>query len=641
MSDNCLPSTVDAPLGGIDPGPFVVRVEPDAMIPMRDGIRLAADIYHPIEPPGASARQRPVLLERTPYNKRGTNLSDVMRDDPRPWSKPDIARHFASHGYVVVLQDCRGRYASEGSFRKYVNEADDGFDTLAWIAAQPFSDGRVATFGLSYGAHVQSALGTLAPPALAAQFLDSGGFANAYQGGIRQGGAFELKQATWAYKHALLSRRARHDPACKAALEREDIRDWFNRMPWAPGHSPVSALPEYEDYLFEQWRHGKFDTYWQQRALCAEHYHDEYADVPMVHMSSWYDPYARTAISNFTGLAERKRQPVHLVMGPWTHGQRSKTYAGDVDFGADATLDGALAPSYLELRRRWFDFVLGRATENPFARGRVAVFVMGGGSGRRNAQGRLEHGGYWRWADQWPLPGTREQRLYLHRDRSLRSQPAALGENALSFDYDPQQPVPTIGGTLTSGLPVMVGGAFDQRDDARFFGCSGSGRDLAERDDVLSFQTTPLLHDTEVIGEIQVHLFVASDCVDTDFTVKLIDVHPPSADYPEGFAMNITDGILRMRYRDSWERPELMQPGQIYAICVVPFPTANRFAAGHRIRLDIASSNYPHFDLNPNTGEAEGAWTHAVRARNSIYTGGPHASHVRLPIVPSDLPHEA
>ena len=640
MSENRLPSTMDAPPGGIDTGPFAVRVEPDTMIPMRDGIRLAADIYHPIETPDASSR-RPVLLERTPYNKRGTNLSDVMRDDPRPWSKPDIARHFASHGYVVVLQDCRGRYASEGSFRKYVNEADDGFDTLAWIAAQPFSDGRVATFGLSYGAHVQSALGTLAPPALAAQFLDSGGFANAYQGGIRQGGAFELKQATWAYKHALLSRRARHDPACKAALEREDIRAWFSRMPWAPGHSPVSALPEYEDYLFEQWQHGKFDTYWQQRALCTERYHDEYADVPMVHMSSWYDPYARTAISNFTGLAERKRQPVHLVMGPWTHGQRSKTYAGDVDFGPDATLDGALAPSYLELRRRWFDFVLGRADDNPFARGRVAVFVMGGGSGRRNGQGRLDHGGYWRWADQWPLPSTREQRLYLHRDRSLRSQPAALGDNALSFDYDPQQPTPTIGGTLTSGLPVMVGGAFDQRDDARFFGCSGSGRDLAERDDVLSFQTTPLLHDTEVIGEIQVHLFVASDCVDTDFTIKLIDVHPPSADYPDGFAMNITDGILRMRYRDSWEQPELMQPGQIYAICVVPFPTANRFAAGHRIRLDIASSNYPHFDLNPNTGEAEGAWTHAVRARNSIFTGGPHASHVRLPIAPLGHPHEA
>ncbi|MEO7073484.1 MAG: CocE/NonD family hydrolase [Rhodanobacter sp.] len=640
MNEIPSPSTPTPPIGDSDIGPFAVHVEQDTMIPMRDGIGLAADIYHPAEAGNATLTPRPVLLERTPYNKRGTNLSDVSRDDPQAWSKPQIARYFASHGYVVVLQDCRGRYASQGSFRKYVNEADDGFDTIAWIAAQSFSDGRVATFGLSYGAHVQSALGTLAPPALAAQFLDSGGFSNAYQGGIRQGGAFELKQATWAYKHALVSLPARSDPACKAALQHEDIGEWFKHMPWARGHSPVSALPEYEDYLFEQWQHGSFDQYWRQRALCAECYHDEYADVPMVHMSSWYDPYARTAINNFIGLSARKRQPVHLVMGPWTHGQRSKSYAGDVDFGPAATLDGALAPSYLELRRRWFDFVLGRSSVDPFARGRVAAFVMGGGSGRRNAQGRLDHGGYWRWSDQWPLPSTREQRLYLHRDRTLRSEPAPVEEPALAFDYDPRQPTPTIGGTLASGLPVMVGGAFDQRDDARFFGCSGSGRDFAERDDVLSFQTTPLLRDAEVMGEIQVHLFVASDCVDTDFTVKLIDVHPPSADYPEGFAMNITDGILRMRYRDSWENPQLMQPGQVYAICVLPFPTANRFCVGHRIRLDIASSNYPHFDLNPNTGEAEGAWTHAVRARNSVFTGGRLASHVCLPIAPLGIPDE-
>lgn len=612
-----------------------VVVDRDVMIPMRDGVGLAADIYRPAEGDRAVNEPLPVILERTPYDKAGTALSDITLQDRVPLSKPEIAHYFASHGYVVVMQDCRGRYKSEGSFRKYVHEAEDGCDTVEWLAQQSWCDGRVATMGLSYCAHTQSALACLAPSALASQFLDSGGFSSAYHGGIRQGGAFELKQATWAFKHAMLSPETRRNPARRAALEAQDIRAWFRQMPWQRGHSPVSAAPEYEDYLFEQWERGEFSDYWRQLAYFAQGHYETYADVPMVHMSSWYDPYVRTATDNFIGLSRRKRSPVHLIMGPWTHGRRSETHAGEVDFGTEATLDGQLAESYYELRRRWFDYTLKGGSDNPLSRGRVAIFIMGGGSGHRDACGRLEHGGHWRWADDWPLPGTSYRPLYLHESGRLDFEPPEVHTASRSFDYDPLNPVPTVGGAIASGKPVMEAGAFDQCEAARFFGSDGSGRDLCERPDVLSFSTEPLQHDLEVVGPIRVRLWVASDCPDTDFTVKLIDWYSPSEEYPRGFAMNLTDGILRMRYRNSWSHAEMMEPGKEYEIEIEPFPTANLFIRGHRIRVDISSSNYPHFDLNSNTGEPEGRWRSTRVARNTVYCDAIRPSHLILPIAPS------
>ncbi|RPH94096.1 MAG: CocE/NonD family hydrolase, partial [Lysobacterales bacterium] len=558
---------------------------------MRDGVHLAADVYRP-----TGAGPWPTLLERTPYNRAGTNHADVTAAQQVPLSKPEIAQWFASHGFAVLLQDCRGRYGSEGQFHKYVHEAEDGQDTLDWLTRQPWCNGRIGTLGLSYCAHVQAAIGCLAPPALASQFLDCGGFSSAYHSGIRQGGAFELKQATWAWKHALLSPETRRDPARRAALEAEDIRDWFARMPWWRGHSPVSAAPEYEDYLFEQWERGEFDDYWRQLGLYTAGHYAAYADVPMVHMSSWYDPYARTAVDNFTGLAARKRGPVHLILGPWTHGRRSETHAGDVDFGARASFEAAFGLDFFELRRRWFDFSLRHSGPNPLAGGRVAVFVMGGGSGRRTAAGRLDHGGDWLMSDTWPLPGTELRPLYLHAGERLDFAPPTAAPAQASFDYDPCHPVPTIGGTLASGEPIMRPGAFDQRDDARFFGCSGTGLDLGQRPDVLSFATAPLAEDLVIAGPIVARLWVSSDAPDTDITVKLIDCHPPSADYPQGFAMNLTEGILRLRYRNSWEHAELLQPGCVYEVTIEAFPTANRFLRGHRLRLDVSSSNFPHFD---------------------------------------------
>jgi len=463
-------------------------------------------------------------------------------------------------------------------------------------------------------------------------FLDSGGFASAYHGGIRRGGAFELKQVTWAYRHALRSPATSADPARRASLEAVDLADWFRHLPWQPGRSPLSAAPEYERYVFEQWREGRMSDYWTERSLSAEGHYDEFPDIPIAIVGSWYDPYVRTCVTNFAELSARHRAPVTLLMGPWTHGDRSQTYAGDVDFGPAATLDGNIAPDYLSFRLRWFDGWLKGQGPVP-SRSAVTYFQMGGGSGERDLSGRMRHGGRWRHADAWPPTDTRTRQLYLHADGRLRFEPP--GDTAVrEYRFDPADPVPTIGGALTSGEPVMRGGAFDQRISDDVFTCRElpSGLAISARADVLVFETEPLAEDLAVTGSAVVELWVSSDCPDTDFTAKLVDVHPPNDDYPDGFAMNVTDGIFRMRCREGWEREVLMRPGDVYRIEIEPLATSNLFKAGHRLRLDISSSNFPQFDLNPNTGEPAGAGGPFRVAINRVHCGGPYASRVHLPV---------
>src|ERR1700722_8163304 len=217
----------------------------DLMVEARDGVRLATDISRP-----EGSGPFPVILERTPYDKSAPRRSEIAADNPTPRSRAAVARYFVDAGYAVAYQDCRGRYRSEGGFTKYLSEAPDGYDTCAWLVAQPWCNGRIATMGLSYAAHAQMALGCLDPPGLAAQYLDCGGFSNAYRSGIRHGGAFDLKQAPWASRNALADAR---DPTVKAALEAEDIAVWMARMPWRRGDSPLKAEPRYEDNLFGQW----------------------------------------------------------------------------------------------------------------------------------------------------------------------------------------------------------------------------------------------------------------------------------------------------------------------------------------------------------------------------------------------------
>ena len=637
---------------------FDVALTSDVMVSMRDGVRLATDVYRPALNGKPLQGRFPVILERTPYGKTVVSRSELSVKEPVAKSRADVARFFVSRGYVVIYQDCRGRYGSEGEFVKYLSDGHDGYDACAWIVRQPWCNGKIGTMGLSYAAHTQGALACANAPGIAAMFLDSGGFANAYQDGIRQGGAFELKQVTWAYKAAFESPTVVKDPIRVKALQAIDIKGWFARMPWKRGHSPLTPAPEYESYVYDQWEHGTFDSFWKQLGIYAAGFYDSFSDAPMVFMSAWYDPYPRSATDNYIALSRKKKGPVRLILGPWTHGDRTLTYAGEVDFGAAATIDGNLASDFLELRLRWFDCWLKGARNGVSSEPAVRLFVMGGGTGRRNQQGRMDHGGYWRAEKDWPVPDVGNTKYYLHGEEArgggagagtgggergdfgksgggrLSTQLPAVGAAPVSYDFDPEHPVPSIGGTITSGEPVMRGGAYDQREGPRFFGSREPYMPLAARPDVLVFETESLATDMEVTGPIVAKLWISSDRPDTDFTIKLIDVYPPNEDYPDGFAMNVTDGILRVRYRKSWEKPEPLQPGEVAQVTVEAFPTANLFKRGHRIRLDVSSSNFPHFDVNPNTGDPEGTGLTRQVARNTLYLDRERASYVVLPIVP-------
>lgn len=600
------------------------------MIVARDGVRLATDVYLP--PQGGGPW--PVLLERTPYGKTVDSNFEHTAADKTLMNRAQVAQYFVDHGYAVAYQDCRGRYDSEGVFVKYVNEPNDGYDTCAWLVAQDWCKGRIGTFGLSYAAHTQVHLASAGAPGLAAMVVDSGGFSNAYQGGVRQGGAYELKQALWCFTNAQKSPEIMADPQRLAALQQQDMRAWLQDMPWRRGRSPVSLAPEYEEYLFAQWERGAFDDYWRQIAFWGEGFHDRFRGVPALFISGHYDIYARAATDNYRGLKRGAGAgKVQLVLGPWTHGGRSFTHSGDADFGAAATLDNNLADDFLQLRLRWFDRWLRDVPATPDGELPVKVFVMGGGSGCRTAQGRLDHGGHWRAEQDWPIPRTQWTAYFLQPQGGLAGAGAPEEAGCDGYAYDPRKPVPTIGGAVANGEPYMFQGGFDQRESEATFAAEPPYRALADRADVLVFRTAPLTHDIEVSGPVKAKLWITSDCLDTDFTVKLIDEYPANADYPDGYALNVADGIIRARYRQSWERPVLLTPGEVSEVEIETFPTSNLFCAGHCIRVDISSSNYPHFDANPNTGEREGGATHLNLARNAVHFGGARPSCVLLPVI--------
>ncbi len=309
-------------------------------------------------------------------------------------------------------------------------------------------------------------------------------------------------------------------------------------------------------------------------------------------------------------------------------------------------MDNNLDADYNHLRLRFFNRWI-KGEENKWEEEPpVQIFVMGGGSGKRNADHRLDHGGGWRSENEWPLARAQNTPVYLQIDGGLLAQaplssrdfPAGqrIARDFSSYLFDPQNPVPTVGGNISSGQPIMQAGGFDQRESPEFYGSEHPFLPLASRPDVLVFQTEPLTEDLEVTGPITVNLWVSSSAVDTDFTAKLLDVYPPSEDYPEGYALNLTDGIIRAKFRDSWEKPELMEPGQVYRVTVQLLPTSNLFSCGHRVRLDISSSNFSRFDVNGNTGENPGTSPAKIPARNSVYHNGEQPSHVVLPVIPAE-----
>lgn len=605
---------------------FDMVLQQDVMVPAQDGVALATDLYLPARDGTPLPGPFPVLLERTPYGKARTSRSEIDHGATAPMTRAEVARHFVARGYVVAFQDCRGRFGSGGRFEKYLSEGADGADTIAWLVAQPWCNGRVAMMGLSYAAHTQLAAGCLGPKGLASMLLDCGGFSSGYHWGMRQGGALELRQATWAFAQARESPEAKADPLVAAALEAEDIGAWFKTLPWKPGLSPLRWVPDYEDYLFAQWRNGSFDSYWRQNGIFARDRYEVLAKIAQLHLTGWYDTYISTAVENFYGVIAHGGAAHALVIGPWTHGDRSQSFAGDVDFGPEAPVDGNLAAHWRDFRLDWFDRTLrDKGGEAPAP---VRYFRMGGGTGGRDAAGRLSHGGTWFHAASWPPPEAAPITLHLGADGSLAREAAQDGVRR--YQADPRNPVPTIGGAFSSGQPLFFPGAYDQREAEKFFGSTRPGMELAARSDVLVFRTEPLARDVSITGPVKVVLFVSSDAPDTDFTAKLIDEYPPTPDDPQGFAMNLTDGILRCRYRDSFESPALLQPGETCCITIEVPPTANLFQAGHRIRLDIASSNFPKFDVNPNSGEPESEAALKRVATNGVHVGTRHPSRVEL-----------
>lgn len=602
-----------------------VIVHRNVMIAMRDGVHLATDIYRPAKDGKPVETPLPVILERTPYDKAGTPRTELSLKKPTPMSRQDLAIHMVRLGYIAVWQDCRGRYESEGYFTKYLSEGEDGFDTMEWIAAQPWMNGRIGTQGLSYNAHTQMAMACLNPPGLAAMSVDSGGFSNAYTCGIRQGGAFELKQATWAYHRA----QEATDDRTAAAVADESLHDWFAQMPWTKGRSPVRWNAEYEDYLIEQWQNGTFNDFWKKVGIYAAGYYDTFPKVPTIFMSSWYDAYVTTTLENFTALKGDCERPLSLIMGPWTHGNRSRQVFGDVDFGAQAVFDGQIDEDWLTYREKWFAHYL-KDEADPKQAGRVHLFLMGTGTGKKTEAGHLDHGGRWIESTDWPLPEAKPLDLYLHADMSLQTSAPQAETAAISYDFDPRNPVPTIGGSLTSGEPIFTGGGFNQVESEAFYGCTRPGLPLTARHDVLSFETDILADDTSIAGPVEIELWVTTDALDTDFTAKLVDVYPPSEDYPRGYALNITDGIFRVRYRNGFDKPEPVGKGEVFKITISPFATANMFKKGHRIRLDISSSNFPKYDVNPNTGEPEGTSHRKKTAVNTVFMHKGRASKLKL-----------
>ncbi len=614
---------------------YDVIVESDVMVPMCDGVSLAADIYHPASGGRPLTRKLPALLERTPYHKKESD-------------RADRAAHFARHGYIVVVQDCRGCYDSEGEFYFLLNEPHDGYDTIEWMAGQPWSDGKVGTYGTSYMAWVQSAAATQNPPHLTCMFPNMGGW-NGHTSSVRQGGAMELRFVAWAFWHSALNqnRNLKKDPWIDRALNDTDFREWLTCLPVRKGHTPLAMVPNYEKWCLDIFTRADYDDYWRQPGFAIEEYLGNHADVPVYLCGGWYDSYTSATLESFAALSAAKKSHVRVLMGPWTHGVLNPelSYAGDVDLGAEAALE-----SFDGLHLRWFDRWLKDVDNGIDSEAPVQIFVMGGGTGRKTPERRLDHGGYWRGESAWPPARARYTSFYLNADGLLTDRPSQSESSATSYLADPANPVPTIGGNFSSLYylkplpetdrkePVTPAGGFNQWEGPGFFGCKPPYLPLASRSDVLVFQSLPLEADVEVTGPITVKLWVSSSTPDTDFTAKLIDVYPPGEDYPQGYALNLTDSILRARYRESRECGEAMKPGEVYRLNISLYPTSNLFKKGHRLRLDIAGSNFPRFDVNPNTGEPIGMNRTTAVARNTVHHDRHCPSQVILPVLQSVTP---
>ena len=600
----------------------------DVMVPMRDGIRLATDIYLPARGAAVADGRFPVILQRTPYNKAG-------RD-------PSLVRAMVPRGYAVLVQDVRGRYRSEGRWQPLRDDALDGFDTAAWIGAQPWARCSIGTVGTSYDGATQHALAIAAAPCLKAM-VPRNAMSNLGHYGVRHHGAFELRWLNWVLTlgnaadtaNALpAAQRAAANPVAAPALVAlgSQVQEYARNLPLRPGTTPLKLAPDYETWLIEAMSHGTYDRFWSEHGASVVDHIGRYKDVPVYHITGWYDSWsASVANLNYVALAKAKKSPQRLLIGPWIHSSEHLSYAGEAQFTADAAIDRNA------LQVRWFDRWLdgdnaGTAGDGVSNEAPVRIYVMGGGDAHRTPEGRLFVGGRWRDEQEWPLARTAYTPWYLQADGALTPAKPASGK-PISFQFDPRDPVPTLGGNVSSQGKLMFQGAADQRGRTGFW-LTPDTRPLSARNDVLVFQSAPLEADLEVTGRLVVTLWASSDARDTDFTVKLIDVYPPNAAFPEGVDLNVADGIVRARYRNELDREELLQPGRPYEFKIEMYPTSLLFQRGHRIRLDVSSSNFPRFDVNPNTGEPLNANRRWQVATNTIYVDATRPSHILLPVIP-------
>jgi hypothetical protein len=562
-----------------------VVVERNVAMKTRDGVTLRADIYRP-----AGDGNYPVLLTRTPYDKSNT---------------ASFGEAGARRGYLVVAQDVRGRYSSEGEWYPFKHEIEDGYDTVEWAAALPHSNGKVGMFSGSYVGATQMLAALSHPPHLAG-ICPVVTASNYHENWTYQGGAFEQwfnESWTTSLAQDTASRAVRQSTNALVGSAVLPLKQYpvFNISSLAGGAALTRSLAPY----FLDWLdHPAYDSYWKQWSI-----EEQYANiqVPSLTIAAWYDIFQGGSIRNYLGLKahagnETARKGQHLLVAIGGHSGWSRT-VGMVDFGPDAAFDENAATL------DWYDYLF-QGKQNEFASGKpVKIFVMGENK--------------WRSEASWPLERARETRYFLHSagkantasgDGSL-STAAASKEAADSYVYDPANPVPTVGGPLCCDAAHLAPGPRDQKD-------------VENRPDVLVYSTPALDRDQEVTGPVTLELYASSSAVDTDFTAKLVDV------WPNGFEQNLTEGILRARFRESASEAKPIVPGTIYLYKIDLWSTSNLFLKGHKIRVEVSSSNFPRFDRNLNTGGNASTGTAFVKAANTIYHDSAHPSALVLPVVP-------
>jgi uncharacterized protein len=570
---------------------YQVICERDVAVKMRDGVTLRADIYRP-----QADGKFPVLLQRTPYDKRNAAFGLTA----------------AAHGYVVIIQDVRGRYASEGEWYTFKNEPNDGYDTVEWAAALPYSNGKVGMFGGSYVGATQMLAAIAHPPHLAG-ICPVVTASNYHSNWTYQGGAFEQwfdQSWTSGLAQDTLNRKVKEATNAAVGMWKLPLTAYpvFN-FAEADAATAASLAPYYLDWL----AHPNYDDYWKRISI-EEHYGD--IMVPALHVAAWYDLFLGGSLRNYEGIkahggsdAARSGQQLLIIVGGHAGSGRK---IGEVDFGAEAVMPEG------EATLDWYDYLF-KGVQNRFASGKpVKLFVMGANT--------------WREEEAWPLTRAHETKYFLHsagaanssRGNGTLSTTAPGKENADQYIYDAAKPVPTVGGPLCCDSEHWAPGPRDQRG-------------VEARDDVLVYSTTPFAHDMEVTGPVSVELYAKSSAPDTDFTAKLVDV------WPDGFAQNLTEGILRARYRESQENPTMITPGQVYKFTIDVWATSNVFKKGHTLRLEISSSNFPRFDRNLNTGDqslktSDPARLSFTSATNVILHDAEHPSALILPVVPEGSP---